>query len=277
MRRLIIVLAVALTAALAPASADAALFFLFDRPTAAPNDRVTVRTGETPRNFRPTTRARVGKPIRLYLVRSDLTSDVHSRFDSRLEFIGAFRRDTHGRGTLTFSVPPLDAGRYDIASWCPDCAKYSRGRTFVVQDGAKFVGAYRSEAVLRIAWPETCAVTVPNGGPRILGPGRWYGNGFLWTTLPLDGVVRGRLEPDGSLFWKFGWLPLGPTGDLIVSGRRLDARSDPVHVLGVNWGYSSTGRGGWASAVRFPAPGCWKIRGRVRDISLSYVISVSAP
>jgi hypothetical protein len=42
----------------------------------------------------------------------------------------------------------------------------------------------------------------------------------------------------------------------------------------VRWGYSSTGRGGWASAVVFAGEGCWRITGRVRDVSLTFVVRV---
>jgi hypothetical protein len=47
-----------------------------------------------------------------------------------------------------------------------------------------------------------------------------------------------------------------------------------MKVLGVVWGHDSYGRGGWASAVKFPSEGCWRISGRVRDITLSYVVRV---
>jgi hypothetical protein len=50
-----------------------------------------------------------------------------------------------------------------------------------------------------------------------------------------------------------------------------------MQVLSVNWGHSlSTGRGSWMSAVTFPSEGCWRINGRVRDVSLSYVVRVVA-
>jgi hypothetical protein len=47
-----------------------------------------------------------------------------------------------------------------------------------------------------------------------------------------------------------------------------------MRVLGVFWGSSSTGRSGWASPVEFPSEGCWRISGRVRDITLTYVVKV---
>lgn len=133
MKRLSLV-AVALVALALPANVSAASFFLFDRAEAAPNDRATVRTGNTPRNFVLSRRVKpFQRPIRLYLVRADLAAEVHSRFDSRLHFLGVLVPDRNGRGLVRFSVPPLDAGTYTIAYRCPGCAAFSRGRTFFVQ------------------------------------------------------------------------------------------------------------------------------------------------
>jgi hypothetical protein len=111
-----------------------------------------------------------------------------------------------------------------------------------------------------------------------------YGTQRLWTFLPRDGVLRLRREANGTLSDKLAWIPDRDRGlDLAVSGRRLD-RPGRLRVLGVNWGYSSTGKGSWASAVVFPAPGCWRITGRaglptlsyVKPTTLSYVVKVVA-
>ena len=88
------------------------------------------------------------------------------------------------------------------------------------------------------------------------------------------GILVGRQEQDGELFQKLWWLPrAGFTGDLMVRGERLDAPGR-MRVLAVNWGHSSDGRGSWASAVTFSGEGCWRITGRVRDVTLSYVVKV---
>jgi len=89
-------------------------------------------------------------------------------------------------------------------------------------------------------------------------------------------MVRPR-DPDGTISNKLWWLPRdGFTGRLTVHGERLDARSSPMWVRAVNWGYSSTGKGSWASAVSFPGEGCWRLTGRVGDISITYVLRVRA-
>jgi hypothetical protein len=94
------------------------------------------------------------------------------------------------------------------------------------------------------------------------------------------GVLSRPREPDGTLFDKLGWLPRrGFTGTLVVTGERLDAPGR-LNVLSVNWGYAYAPgrppRGSWASAVKFPSEGCWRITGRVDDVTLTYVVRVVA-
>lgn len=275
-RRLLRLTAVVLAAAVGSAAtaetAPAALFFFFEPTAAKPGDLVTVRTAGTPPSFTLQQRVRpFQRPIRVYLVSNDAGGDIRSRFDTRLEFIGSLVPDARGRGVLSFRAPPLDADSYAVAAWCPGCARYSAGSTFsVLRVDDHIVPRYRPLMLLRIesSTPdEPCAATTPDSGGS-------YANGLLSTQLSPSGVVPARVEPDGSLFWKFGWTPNGIKGVLTVRGERLDSPSPPMHVRGVHWGYSSTGRGGWASAVQFPTEGCWRITGRVRDVSLTFVVKV---
>ncbi len=271
-RLVILVLVAAVIAAGVASTASGALFFLFKPTTADAGELVTVRLGGTPASF---TLAQREKPfrngIRLYLVSSGVAAEVSSRFDPRLHFIGRIVPDRNHRGVLSFRVPPLDSGAFALASWCPACAKNSFGRTFFVQAVPR-VSRYRRWMGLRVRMPsatETCPVSDPGT----------YGNGLLSTTVPPGGVLSTRRDEDG-LFQKLGWLPhQGFPDSLAVRGERLDATSPPMRVLGVNWGYASSGpaaKGSWASAVKFPSEGCWRITGRVRDITLSYVVKVVA-
>lgn len=276
------VIALALAALAVPANAQAALFFLFGRPTAAPNDRVTVRMGGTPAGF--TLRQRVrpfGRPIRLYLVPNALVDDVHSRFDARLRFVGVLVPDRLGRGVLTLSVPPLDQDDYTVAAWCPGCARYSRGRTFYVQDPEQFVEPYRSQALLRVETTNSCPVTVPNGSKP---PGQprnvtWHGNGLLWAAwLSRDGIYRvppERVNPDGSIGTKLYWATSPPRRAPVISGQRLDAPAPPFRVLGANMGsFSGALNPSWATPVVFLTPGCWRVTARVLDVTLTYAVDV---
>lgn len=125
-------------------------------------------------------------------------------------------------------------------------------------------------ARLELAVRDTCPVTRPSL------PTRRYGSGRLWATLPPAGILHVRRnEPDDGLYGtKLGWVPDRDRNlVLTVSGRRLDAPGRMI-VRSVNWGYSSNGRGSWASAVAFPDGGCWRITGRAGDTTLSYVVRV---
>lgn len=115
-----------------------------------------------------------------------------------------------------------------------------------------------------------CAVTKPTS------PGLRYGTSRLWTTLPPGGILRvqGNQPDDGLFGTKLGWIPDRDRNlTLTVSGTRLDAPGR-MRVRGVHWGYDSSGRGSWASAVAFPAGGCWRISGRAGPTTLSYVVRV---
>jgi hypothetical protein len=105
---------------------------------------------------------------------------------------------------------------------------------------------------------------------------RRYGSNRLRVTLPPAGVLRAqRNQPDDGLFGtKIGWVPDRDRNlTLAVSGQRLDAPGR-MRVLGIFWGHSSTGKGSWASAVAFPAGGCWRITGRAGPTTVSYVVKV---
>lgn len=273
MRRLAVLAASMAVAAVAASSAHAALFFLFKPTTADAGDLVTVRLGGTPPSFTLADRQKpFDRPIRLYLVPSDVATGVRSRFDPRLHFIGALVPDRNSRGILQFRVPPLDTAKYAVAAWCPGCAPHSRGRAFFELGVTEFTESRRPAMVLRVRMPDpraSCPVT----------QGR-HGNGFLSVTLPEDGVLAMRREPDGTLFDKLGWMPKkGWGGNLTVGGERLDGPGR-MRVLNVFWGYTYVngvqGRGSWMTPVELPSEGCWRITGRVGDIRLSYVVKVVA-
>ncbi len=274
-RRLGVLAAVALGATVfAVASAHAALFFLFKPTSADAGDVVTVRLGGTPAGFTLDDREPpLRNGIRVYLARADIAGEASSRFDPRLHFVGRIVPDRNGHGILTFRVPPLDTGPYAVAAWCSECARYSFGRRFFVQTVPR-VSRYRRWMGLRVRLPDpavSCPVT------RATKRGTFnYGNGLLSSAVPVGGVVVGaRYEPDGSLFWKPGWLPHGVvTHDLVVSGERIDAPAPPMRVLAVRWG--SGGEASARTASTFPSEGCWRITGRLGDVSLSYVVKVVA-
>jgi hypothetical protein len=289
LKRLLVVVALVFAGGVVAAanSASSALFFLFDPTTARPGEQVTVRTAWTPQRFRPSQQAKpLRPPMRLYLVPNAVAGAVRSRFDKRIHFIGSIRPDRDGRGVLAFNVPALDSGSYAAAAWCPGCAHSSRGRTFsVLGVRPETAGQYRPLMLLRVATPpataETCPVTIPSGG-RTLGPmPARHGNGLLWTGLPRDGTVAvdaDRVGPDGYIFWtKLIWIARGVHGDLEVQVQRLDAPAPVLSPDVVSGRLSGWFGPSWASRMRFSSAGCWRVTGRVDDVSLSFVVKVVGP
>ena len=182
----------------------ASLFFLFEPTSAKPGDTVTVRLGGTPEELHASPAVRpFQRPIRLYVVPNGAAAGVRSRFDTRLHFVGSLVPDARGRGKVSFTVPPLDAGSYAAAAWCPGCARFSSGRTFfTLPVGSGTAPRYRPFMLLRVAplsFADGCPATVPNGSTP-----RFYGNGLLWTGFAPNRAFGVRPR-DGSYFDKFLW------------------------------------------------------------------------
>jgi hypothetical protein len=202
------------------------------------------------------------REIRLYLVPAAVASSVRSRFDPRLSFIGTVRAARRAR--IVFTVPPLKARRYALAYWCRGCLP--RGKRIGLQSSPR----------LRVTAPvaEGCPATrpngnVPSGAPRTWAGVPWHGNGALWVPLRADGslvtnALGGHKQP---------WVA-NESGLLRVRYWRLDPLSPPIEA-GVTTGTLSGYAGpSWASRMSFQ-PGCWQITGRLGDVTLSFVVSVT--
>jgi hypothetical protein len=230
--------------------------FVFSATTAEPGQRVTVRVV---RGFRSP------RVLRLYLVQADVARSVRSRLDSRLHFIGVLRVRRTGPSGLTFTVPPLESGSYAVA--------YSSGRT-------RMTGSRHRLSVVGPPASETgCPVTIPNGNWPLGPMPTRHGNGLLWTGLPRDGTAAvnpDRVGPDGSIFWtKLVWIARGVySGGLDVQLQRLDEPAPVLHPEVVGGHLSGWSGPSWAARMRFSSEGCWKVTGRVDDVSLSFVIKV---
>lgn len=223
----------------------------FDPVAATVGERVTVRAaGFTSR-----------KPVRVYLVPSLEARRVRGPLDRRLHFVGVLN-PRNGRASATFVLPPLPSGRY--TGWCKGCT---------------------ARRALQVTMPpataDFCPVTLPSRlPPGTLADGSWVGNGLLWTWQPQGGVwnVDPRLvQPDGTLFNKQLWLARPMFGNLEVRLERLDAPAPLVNVVTMSGTFSRWAGPSWASRMRFPAAGCWLVRGRVDDVALSYVVDVVLP
>ena len=240
------VTAISLLALALPIHATSGTVIAFDRASALPNERVKVTSA-------------LNVPLRLYLVRQDVGLRVTSRTDRRLSFIGVVRANR----SLTFSMPPLDAGTYRLAIW----------------DGSRL---RTTDARLRLRSTPACPVTLPNGN-RPPGQPRsvpWYGNGLLWAGVEQNGVYSApssQVAADGSIGNKLLWVTTPPGAKPSLTGERIDASARPLHVAGVNTGaFSGAANPSHMTPVEFPTAGCWRLRARLRDVSLVYVVQVSA-
>jgi hypothetical protein len=220
----------------------------FDRPSATVGERVTVRaTGFASR-----------KPVRIYLAPRAEVAQIRRPLDRRLHFVGVLN-PRRGRPSATFVLPPLASGRYAV--WCAGC---------------------RPRATLQVTMPATtpdfCPATSPSSRPPWeLVSGSWLGNGLLWTWQPPDGVwdVDPRLiQDDGTIFNKQIWVARPMFGKLAVRLERLDLAVPSVTVDTVAGSLAGWPGSSWAARMRFPAAGCWLVRGRVDDVALSYVVEV---
>ena len=122
-----VLIAVAFAALSTPANARAAPVFVFDQPSATPNDRVTVRTAA--RRLKPL------QPFRIYLVRADVAGEVRSRLDPRVNFVGSRRAGPERR--RADDVQRSAARRRRVH------ARLLYGRTFKVQHPAQLIERYR--------------------------------------------------------------------------------------------------------------------------------------
>ena len=245
MVRRLLIAASLLTALALPSSAFGSSVIAFDRASALPNERVKVTSA-------------LDAPLRLYLVREGVARTITRRLDRRLNFIGVVTRNR----TLTFSMPPLDAGIYRLAVW----------------DGG---GLRTTGARLRLLPTAGCPVTLPNGN-RPPGQPRsvtWYGNGSLWAGVPRDGRWTARadqVDEDGTIGNKLLWVTTPPWEKPTVSGERIDAPAEPLRVTRVNTGsFSSAANPSHMTPVAFPTPGCWRLQARLGDVSLTYVLQVA--
>lgn len=268
-------LAVGLVAASALAGSDAYSAreqptFLFGSRAALPGDLVTVRTDTAP--LRVSVGGKVEPPLgplRLYLVPSGST-EVRSRYDPRLHFVGSLVWDRRGRGSVSFTMPPIEIGDYVLAAWCSGCQPKRGEPRFVVQRAKR--GDPRTLVRVREPTGVGCPVTIPNDrrpfGEKVLFN---HGNAALWATLPAAGVLAvpaDRVGVDGTIREKMIWRG----GVDVFEG--LDVQIFRFGAAEPKWRPEIVNGAGasWAARLHFPGEGCWKIEGRSGDIRLSFVM-----
>jgi hypothetical protein len=121
-----------------------------------------------------------------------------------------------------------------------------------------------------------CPVTRPNDRPL---PGL-LGNGKLAapTYFPAISVAPRNIQPDGWIGEKFPWRAYGVTGELKITGRRINGHARPLRAI-INPGFPTSEKvdAFWAVGILFPRPGCWRITGTVGTARLTFVTRVIDP
>jgi hypothetical protein len=248
--------AVALVALATPANGRASLFFLFDRPSASPNDRVTVRTVGTPQDFKLGERVKpLQRPVRVYLVRIDVGVDVRSRFDQRLNFAGPVVLDKKGRGLLTFSVPPLDPGILRARVLVPRL-RHQESQPDILRPAPPLAGAPAHQRD---------AVVPGHASQREHATGSAAHRVLVRERPPLGGltpdgvyaVPQDRVGGDGSIGDKLLSVTTPPWRAPTISGERLDTPAPPLRVSGANQGsFDGADKPSFMTPVSFPTTGC---------------------
>jgi hypothetical protein len=132
-----------------------------------------------------------------------------------------------------------------------------------------------------------CAATVPTRTvPHDAGfsaAGFNYGGRYLrahlhWRNGPLragrlpGGGYAATIQSDGSIYTKVGWWR-GLSGELVITGRRLDASAPPLFASRHSFGYGPSGF--QPSGLVFPTGGCWKVVGTLPRAKLAFVVKVT--
>jgi hypothetical protein len=106
---------------------------------------------------------------------------------------------------------------------------------------------------------------------RASDPG-WYGNGLLWTLLPLFSAQSLR-GPGGMVHLKIPWFR-AQTGDVTIEAGPVGG--PPARFNAQVGTPAEYGRYGFApSILQFGRPGCWKLHAHLASRVLTLVVRVS--
>jgi hypothetical protein len=105
----------------------------------------------------------------------------------------------------------------------------------------------------------------------------WYGTSALWTSLRRDGTWSALPYHDGSYTQKVFWWSAGYDwhSPLTVTGRRIDGSAPPLVASTATNAFAEDIGSSILVGVDIPVAGCWEITGRLKGVTLSFVVWVT--
>ena len=109
----------------------------------------------------------------------------------------------------------------------------------------------------------------------------WYGTDGLWTALHADGVWAKLPKTSDGYTQKIMWWSdsfvlkdeLEPA--LVVTGQRLDAKSEPLRFYGATNAMADDIGEAMLTGVEFPTLGCWEVRAEYKKSELEFVVWIA--
>ncbi|HSK89292.1 MAG TPA: hypothetical protein VK880_13095 [Anaerolineales bacterium] len=109
----------------------------------------------------------------------------------------------------------------------------------------------------------------------------WYGADGLWTALHTDGVWAELPKTSDGYTQKIVWWSdsfvlkdeLEPA--LVVTGQRLDAKSEPLRFYGATHMIEEEAGEAMLTGVEFPTFGCWEVRAEYKKSELKFVVWIA--
>ena len=109
----------------------------------------------------------------------------------------------------------------------------------------------------------------------------WYGTHGLWTALHADGVWAKLPKTSDGYTQKIMWWSdsfvlkdeLEPA--LVVTGQRLDAKSEPLRFYGATNAMADDIGEAMLTGVEFPTLGCWEVRAEYKKSELEFVVWIA--
>jgi hypothetical protein len=128
-----------------PARADAAFSLVFSKTSGSPGDAIHVKTrgeGSLAALVSVPKVRKAGLPT--FLMPTPAARENLSTGDADLKNIGSLTVDADGNGKLTFEIPNVPSGEYNVVVLCEPCRSFNAGRAFL--DGGPFDGAFVVES-----------------------------------------------------------------------------------------------------------------------------------